>query len=82
LGGSILDVADDNEARAAVKQVVDSEPVLGWLVADRQQQHLRQPGAMGPGGDLETFLPHIETTLNSDPESRLPISMNHLRPHR
>ncbi|MFC9352846.1 hypothetical protein [Arthrobacter sp. NPDC057013] len=78
-GDSILDLADDTEARATVTQIVESEPVLGRLVADRRQQHIRQPGGLVPGGDLKAFLPAIEATLNSDPDARLAISLDHLR---
>lgn len=37
LGGNIRKLADDSEARGIVARILASEPVLGWLVADRQQ---------------------------------------------
>lgn len=42
LGGSIRDIADDSEARGIVSRILASEPVLGWLVADRQERQGRQ----------------------------------------
>jgi hypothetical protein len=42
LGGNIRDLADDSEARGIVNRILASEPVLGWLVADRQEQKGRE----------------------------------------
>jgi hypothetical protein len=42
LGGNIRDLADDSEARGIVSRILASEPVLGWLVADRQEQKGRE----------------------------------------
>lgn len=42
LGGSIRDLADDSEARGIVVRILASEPVLGWLLADRQERKGRE----------------------------------------
>lgn len=80
LGGRLGDLTSEGEARALVKRIIDSEPVLRWLVADRYQQKIRQrrPGYRG-GPDLEANLVHIERTLDSDPEGRLAVSLRNLR---
>lgn len=79
LGGSLRDLATDGEARALVTRIIDSEPVLRWLVADRYQQKIRQltPGHRG-GPDLEDHIVDIERTLDSDPEGRLAVSLKNL----
>ncbi|QOD05832.1 hypothetical protein [Pseudarthrobacter sp. BIM B-2242] len=79
LGGRLGDLATEGEARALVRRIVDSEPVLRWLVADRYQQkiRLRNPGYRG-GPNLEDHLADIERTLDSDPEGRLAVSLRNL----
>jgi hypothetical protein len=42
LGGNIRDIVDDSEARGIVSRILASEPVLGWLVADRQERKPRE----------------------------------------
>jgi hypothetical protein len=42
LGGNIRDIVDDSEARGIVSRILASEPVLGWLVADRQERKGRE----------------------------------------
>jgi hypothetical protein len=42
LGGNIRDIVGDSEARGIVSRILASEPVLGWLVADRQERKARE----------------------------------------
>lgn len=79
LGGALGDLVPDNDARALVGRIVDSEPVLRWLIADRYQQQIRQktPGYRG-GPELENHISDIERTLDADPDGRLATSLRKL----
>jgi hypothetical protein len=79
LAGNILDLTDDTEARALFARLVEGEPVLGWLIADRYDQKIREraPGYRG-GPDLEDRITDIEETLDADPEGRLALSLDNL----
>lgn len=79
LGGDLLGLESDGEARALIGRLAASEPVLGLLIADRYDQKVRQrrPGYRG-GPNLEDHLADIERTLDSDPEGRLAVSLDNL----
>lgn len=79
LAGDIRDLTDDAEARALVARVVKREPVLGWLIADRYDQKIRErsPGYRG-GPGLEDHIPDIEESLGAHPEGRLALSLDNL----
>lgn len=78
-GGELEARASDREARDLVAAIIEGEPSLGWLVADRYQQKIRkvEPGYRG-GPDLEDHLQDIQGTLASDPEGRLAVSLDNL----
>jgi len=77
--GRIRDLATDGEARQLVARLVEAEPVLAWLVADRYDQKIleRDPGHRG-GPNLEDHLADIEQSLDSDPAGRLAVSLENL----
>lgn len=79
LGGSLSDLVTDSEALALVKRVIEAEPVLRWLVADRYQQQIRKrtPGYRG-GPELDDHIVDIERTLDADPDGRLAVSLRKL----
>lgn len=78
-GGKLEDEDSDAMARGLVASIIEGEPALGWLVADRYQQKIRtqEPGYRG-GPDLEDHIQDIQGTLASDPDGRLAVSLSNL----
>ncbi|HEX9227527.1 MAG TPA: hypothetical protein VF885_12865 [Arthrobacter sp.] len=78
-GGTFEDEETDTEARGLVAAIVEGEPALGWLVADRYEQKIRtrEPGYRG-GPDLEDHIQDIRRTLASDPDGYLAVSLDNL----
>jgi hypothetical protein len=78
-GRRLTDHVSDAEARELIASVINGEPALGWLVADRYEQKIRSREAGYRGGpDLEEHIQIIQDTLDSDPEGRLAVSLDNL----
>lgn len=78
-GGKLEAQASDAAARGLVASIIEGEPALGWLVADRYEKRIRtlEPGYRG-APNLEDHIQNIEDTLASDPDGRLAVSLDNL----
>lgn len=81
LAVDIRDLVTDEEVRAMIGRLVEKEPVIGRLLADRAEQEAqrRRSQFRKTGVVLEDYLPRIESILDSEPHARLAISLELLR---